>query len=253
MTDSDITRNISIKEISDINEFTSHLQYRPSISGNFLYRGQEDGNKPLVPSLFRLKSVLFGEWKNFEEVLLNRFKKQSIPFLKTIPQNNVEWLAVAQHHGMPTRLLDWTENPLVALYFAASNLDATTDSALWIASTSITNHTLDDINDLVIDTTTYYPAFNTPRVIAQKACFTVHKLPEGTSPFIPLDTQLSGGIRHLDKYIIRNENREKIMWQLDRLGIDPFFIFPDLDGLTAQIRWDLKKAIDLKRPPLRNS
>lgn len=55
-----------------------------------------------------------------EQSLAKRFKQNAYLLLSDIPQNEWEWLFVMQHHGVPTRLLDWTESPLVGIYFAVN-------------------------------------------------------------------------------------------------------------------------------------
>lgn len=200
-----------------------------------------------MPSLFRIPPRIFNGWEGTEKVLMARFQKQALPFLQIEPKDDVEWLALAQHHGMPTRLLDWSENPLVALFFAVENLCVNHDSAVWAATTNITNHTIvNPTNHL--DGTLYSPAFTTPRISAQRGCFTVHTIPNRGSSFVELEApnrhdQIQTVIGSLDKYIIRAELREDIKWQLDKVGIDYFTLFPDLDGLCKRIRWDIDKTI----------
>jgi hypothetical protein len=85
----------------------------------FVYRGLRSHGWPLTTSLQRLG----GEYYQLENHLLRNFRKYARDF--TQPGTSVwNWLALAQHHGLPTRLLDWTYSPYVALHFATDDLEA---------------------------------------------------------------------------------------------------------------------------------
>ena len=81
-----------------------------------LYRGQSQ-DKTLLPKIARYDVP---NVERIEREMLEDFQRRSIHLIDYHPGNSWDWLALAQHHGMATRLLDWTENPLIALWFSMS-------------------------------------------------------------------------------------------------------------------------------------
>jgi hypothetical protein len=101
-----------------IEELTGKLALR-NASIHPWYRGQGNREHPLKPSLYR--SSVDPE---FEREIIRDFRIKAADFVGVKPQSDIDWLFLAQHHGLPTRILDWTENPLVALYFACEEVRA---------------------------------------------------------------------------------------------------------------------------------
>jgi len=96
------------------------------------FRGSTSRKYSLVPSIGRTPFAL-----EHESGLINAFKQNAIQFVDQRPQSEWEWLFMARHHAVPTRLLDWTESPLVGLYFAVNGVEVRTrndskDGALWL-------------------------------------------------------------------------------------------------------------------------
>ena len=99
---------------------------------NWAFRGQGDKNWALWPSLSRHVQAarVCEEARPLQEERIRRiFKRKSHLHLDDPPQDELEWLALMQHHGAPTRLLDLTWSPFVAAFFALER--ATTDASVW--------------------------------------------------------------------------------------------------------------------------
>lgn len=83
---------------------------------NVIYRGHGDKSWQLVPSVYRPKATGISSQRQLE-----KWMTAAARFAQPTPQSSVEWLVLAQHYGIPTALLDWTVNPLIALFFAAAS------------------------------------------------------------------------------------------------------------------------------------
>ena len=88
----------------------------------YMYRGVSNVSYRLIPKVARDWHLPLGLLEFAEKYMLNHFKIRGVPYTQVRPTTDFEWLALAQHHGMPTRLMDWTQNPLVALYFACNKI-----------------------------------------------------------------------------------------------------------------------------------
>jgi hypothetical protein len=208
-----------------------------------LYRGQAV-DKPLKPRLYRLNfsPEIRANLKYYHEVekrVLRYFQRSALPMLSIIPQNNDEWLALAQHYGMPTRLLDWTANPLVALFFAVEEAGVEEDSVVWEGEFRDGEVHGDEAHYL---SGVYVPPHVSPRISAQQGCFVVFSFC-GFGEFKPLEDWYEAGeresVKTLCKFVVPSAKREFLRQELNRIGVNAFSIYPDLEGLCRDIAWEL--------------
>ncbi len=223
--------------ISSLSEFFEEI----SNTSGTLFRGLSNKEYDLIPSLGRYHHDQYS-LKSNEKSILRQFKLRSIPFLELQPTNDWEWLILAQHHGLPTRLLDWTANPLVALFFAVNN-DSSLDGVVYVSQSFETINYEKASNPLEI-TKDYMlvPPHISPRIPAQAACFTISK-----DSLKPLHIGDQG-----KKLIISSTVKDVILTSLmKKYNIGPATLFPGLDGVCKQIAEEVFTSEKIKSPYLK--
>jgi hypothetical protein len=223
------------KEIHSVNEF--HDLVRSLNDSHPIFRGVKKSSYELLTGFGRSiieNERLRKENNTYEYIVdskkevavLEEFRNQSTPYLSYDPINEWEWLAIAQHHGIPTRMMDWTLNPLVAAYFATSYKPLDTDSAIYVIveQSNIKQATLDKSPFEINEPYKFISRHITPRITAQSGLFTVHN--ELQPPFL---------CERMEKWIIKHRIKIDIEVMLMRYGIDYSSMFPGLDGLAFTI------------------
>ena len=212
-----------------------HEQFQTYDPQHTIYRGVSNVEHKLITTLGRVQLKSEDTYKSVEKKILNTFKQRSLPFLSTVPSNNWEWLALAQHHGLPTRLLDWTRNPLVAAYFSVKK-ESNDHSVIYILNKKnqplVKPKKMSKPYELSGEPLRYIPNHVTERIIVQNGLFTFH--PE--SPDQAYDTE------ELDKVIIPPEARKRLKQELYRYGMHEAAMFPGLDSIASHIKWMNEKS-----------
>lgn len=202
-----------------------------------IYRGVFSDKHTLTPSIGR-NLLKFDNMTKIDEsdedLIFRNFKQRAKPFLsKEIDDMNL--LAIAQHHGLPTRLLDWTFNPLAAAYFAVENdiiqpedpEYKVSNSVIYVYDRPVRAEINKQFKSIVVNELEFFiPNHYDERIINQNGLFTIHPYPW---------TELKDS--NIKVVSIDIEYRRELRKLLNRLGINKSTIYPGLDGVAGHVKW----------------
>ncbi|MCK4739653.1 MAG: FRG domain-containing protein [Deltaproteobacteria bacterium] len=246
------------KKIECLEDFVKALNFYRKSRGIPWWRGQGISKWGLIPTLFR-------ENNSDNEFELNiTFKRQARVRYEKCPDENdrTSWLFLMRHYGLPSRLLDWSESPLTALFFAVEDEKDDSDGALWSINPGELNEVFSGINpkgifdchdervtkvikDIPLSVSDKYLPPAGKKVLAimsehfdlrhllQQAVFTLHESD------MDLDKHEKADL-FLIKFIIPAGAKSDLRRSLHYLGINRSTLFPDLDNLSThlnQMKW----------------
>lgn len=238
------------------------------------FRGQSRAIWALDPSFLRSphfpQKLGIAAQRYNEQLMLDQFVGSATALMDRPPCSDLEWLVLMQHHGVPTRLLDWTESGLAGLYFAlrGSDLPASGDAAVWVMLPrwlfklqpgaalprlpSLRNQDwlspyLPHLGgsgvaaqaDLIASTPIpFVPPHISPRVVAQKGRFTLHGFAPGALESLgDNDRAAEGDSAGLQFLRVPKVRRKAIYAELIDAGMTESALFPDLDGIAREVRF----------------
>jgi hypothetical protein len=227
-----------------------------------VYHGSIAADHPLLTTLDRLGGTNPAHSKaHLEAHILRNFARHARPHLPTPPENDWDLLVIAQHHGVPTRLLDWSHSPLVAAHFATCTAGPEQDCAIWrldwqrlhdafgLPPLALLIEDLVDLDlfegdgpftpwELFEGSTPRFACMIEPpaldaRLVAQSAAFTLCS--DTRQPFEAFlaEHDLADA---LTKFVVPAASIPHLRDQLDMSGVEERRLFPDLDGVAASLR-----------------
>ena len=193
----------------------------------FIFRGQSDSSWNLTPKIARKPYSSYYTDKKKEIEFLESWKRYSVQYLDKLPEDEWDWLTLAQHHNLATRLLDWSKNPLIALFFAVYENQNTNAALFALRQPQIEERKGSDPFN-VKELKCFYPKGITSRVVNQRGIFTITP-----NPKVPIEDLVDS--KKLYKIIIPKKIIKDVKKNLDFYGVNELSIYPDLTGLSNHL------------------
>jgi len=256
-------KSYNVNLITSFDEYSQHIELLQKAWGMYKlwFRGVDQSQYKLQPKIYR--KTMWKYDKGLAQNITNYFIHKAQGFIEPSGgKTKWEWYQIMQHYGLPTRLLDWTEGYLIALYFAIRNLNNVSTPCVWILNPNDLNHSsvgnpttfftdpvtrekddkiIDDYLDDDLGKMPKYPIAISPpyvneRMTAQRSCFTVHGwVKDGFTALYKSFQQFD-----LVQLRIRTKSAETIRNQILRAGINEATLFPDLEGLARELKDEFK-------------
>lgn len=211
-------------------------------TANILFRGVSSANYDLTPKIKRKKiddTYIYEDDR--ERIIFDNFKRRAFTYLPNI-NNDWDVLAVAQHYGLPTRLLDWTTNPLIAAWFSCFK-DSDCNSKIYAVRLRDENILTRDaytnigpFNNHFDEVRFLFPLHTISRISRQGGAFSYHPNNQ-TGSYIP---SLSGNVF---TFTVRAEFKQHFLVRLFHFGVDQAFVMADLDGVAMTLEWQARTGI----------